>query len=249
MWPLLIRLADESESFTQATITDGPLFYPDGPNLLVSWSSSSPAGTWFQVYLNRRRVWSGTSTFCTIPSPRGRSWVDIGTVDTGDELIDFADFLPAPPGTGNRVELTWRGGTYLGSTLIGFNVYMGGSAGAAVDYTTLAEFIPAGVPNAATDGFGHGGFGQGSFGSSPASYGWTTPILGAGVWNFGIKSVDAAGNEGTAATVAKTVSTPPRQPAASSTGVRLSYTYNATTHVAALTWTASPADTPPLSPI
>lgn len=237
-------------SFDTTTITEGPLFFRDGANLLVTWSSSSPEGTWFQVYVDQKLVWAGTQRHVVLPSPRGRAVVAVGTIPDGQEQDDFSADLPDPPGTGNRARLTWRGGAYLGATILGYRIYMSPSAGASVNTTTPAGFVAAYTPNVPTGGFGDGGFGDGGFGDGGASgtYSWISPVLGAGVWSFQVKSVDAAGNEGTAATSSRTIATPPRQPAAPTSGPRLAYTYSAITNKATLTWLASPADPAPLTP-
>lgn len=112
----------------------------------------------------------------------------------------------------------------------------------AVNYSTILGFVPLSSPGFEPDGFGVGGFGTGGFGiGGDATYFWKSNPLTNGTWNFGVKPIDAAGNEGTAVTISATISAapqpPPRDP---TTGNRLAVTYSSTTHKATLSWSAAP---------
>lgn len=233
-------------AFSQATITAGPLFDRDsGAGLVVWWASSSPAGTMFQLYQDRHLVWHGTATIVTLPPASEKADYAVGTVAPDEGDTDFSSSLPAQQGTGDRVELTWLGGLYLepvgpGSGLSGFRIYSGTTPGGAVNYATPVDDISAYAPGLETDGFGMGGFGQAGFGSAGANYAWRSSRLANGTWHWGVKPYDKAGNEGTASEVAVVISVPPAPPAYNSVHLRLSDTYNASTHVATLTWLASP---------
>jgi hypothetical protein len=50
-------------SFGQSSITSVNPPVQHGTQLLLSWASSAPYGTIFQVYLNQQLVWSGTDGF------------------------------------------------------------------------------------------------------------------------------------------------------------------------------------------
>ena len=219
----------------------------DDADLLVVWSSSSPEGTVFQLYLDGELVWFGTDRRARVPyDGSARRRIDVGEVDDDEATEDFGDDLSDPGGAGDVVTLTWRGGTYLDDSglddVIGFRVYRGTAPGGAVDYSTPVADIPAYGSTTPLDGFGLGGFGQGGFGRSSSDYSWTSDPLAAGDWDFAIVPYDAAGNEGTGSTTTATSEAPPRPPAAdSATGLRLSYSYNSSTHVPTLTWTASPS--------
>jgi hypothetical protein len=93
------------------------------------------------------------------------------------------------------------------------------------------------------DGWGMGGWGQGGWGRAASSYRWTSEPLTGGTWDFGIKSVDKAGNEGVAREASFTVASAPRPPAASGIGVDASrapsYVLN-NDGTATLTWNPSP---------
>lgn len=225
-------------SFSQATITDVRT-YRDGSELVIEWNSSSPQGTVFQVYLGGRRLWSGTRRTVHVPWPRDPVTIDVGTVAAGEGGTDFAGTLAAAPE--DRAYLTWLGGLFLGADIAGFRIYGSSGPGLAVDYSNVLATLPAYVGGITTAGFGVGGFGQGGFGSSAGSYSWTSGRLGAGEWRFAVAPYDSHGNQDESpATASVVIMSPPRAPAADGDGVRLAYTYNATTHVATLTWLASP---------
>ena len=217
----------------------------DEADLLVSWTSSQPDGTIFQIYLNRALVWAGTERKARVPyDGTARSRIDVGYVGASEVHTDYSGSLPSGSGTGDRVTLTWLGGTYLDSSgnddIQGFRVYMSTIAGGAISYASPVADIAAYGSTDPMDGFGLGGFGGGGFGRSDSSYTWTSNPLGPGVWQFAVKPYDVAGNEGTGSTVSKTISAPPRPPAVYNDGTRLRYSYNATTHVPTLTWQPSP---------
>ena len=85
-------------AFSQATINQVFAPRPTQTHVFISWASSSPSGTWFQVYVNQQLAWSGTATCCLLPIqmiPPGPARVDIGTVAVGEETTSFASSLPA----------------------------------------------------------------------------------------------------------------------------------------------------------
>ena len=238
-------------AFAQATMLE--VFPPQlrGSQLYVSWSSSSPGGTWFQVYVNQRLAWSGQQLWTWIPVPAGPVRIDIGAVGAGEQDTDFTTSLPAAPP--RRVQITWQSGTYKGRDLAGFRVYGSDNPGAAVDYSVALADITAYPASIATDGFGLGGFGSGGFGESAGNYAWTSGPLAAGAWTFAVVPYDTAGNEGAAQATTVTVSGPPREPAAfAGTGARLQYALNGFGQVgfgsggfglsaATLSWNPSPS--------
>jgi hypothetical protein len=240
-------------AFSQATITQVFAPRPTQTHVFISWASSSPSGTWFQVYVNQQLAWSGTATYCLLPIqmiPPGPARIDIGTVAVGEETISFASSLPSAPS--RRVQLSWQSGTYNGADLAGFRIYSSASPGGVIDYTTPLATITAYPSGITMDGFGFGGFGGGGFGQAPGTYTWTSDPLAAGTWSFAIVSFDAAGNAGPAQTTTSTVSAPPREPAFFADGItRLTYTLNGAGQTgfgsggfglptATLTWNPSP---------
>jgi len=226
--------------FSQAAITSVNPPVPSGGQVWISWTSSSPAGTWFQVYVDEQLTWWGQQLAIWLPIPiEGVLRVDIGTVLPGEEQTDFSADLPAGPN--REVTLTWRGGTYEGADLGGFHVYGENWPGAGIGYSTPLATIAAYPAGIVTDGFGFGGFGYGGFGESAGSYTWTSRSLTAGTWNWAVKPFDLAGNEGAAVTTAVAINVPPLEPAAYPDRTRLHYTYDAApTFEVTLNWQASP---------
>lgn len=217
----------------------------DDAEMLVTWASTSPIGTLYQVYLDRRRVWCGTALRCKLPWPIARVTIDVGAVASYEGNVDLSASLPALPGVGNRASLAWLGGTYEDASgnddVAGFRVYASLTAGGSISYTKPVATIPAyeqgSIP---LDGFGLGGFGQGGFGRSASNYAWQSGPLGSGVWGFAVRVVDTEGNESAGVTTSITITGPPRPPVPYSDGRRVRYTYNSGTRVPTLTWNASP---------
>ncbi len=226
-------------SFSQSSITSVNPPVQQGTQLLLSWTSSAPTGTPYQVYLNQQLVWTGVGQSCSIPAPTAISRIDIGTVDSADIQTNFQAALP--PGPARQATLSWLGGTYLGTDIAGFHIYGEQTPGAGIDYTTILATVPAYVAGIITDGFGYGGFGQGGFGQSAGSYSWTSQPLAGGTWNWGIKPFDTAGNEGLPQTTAVTIAAPPLPPAPFPNATRLQYTYNRTTRQLTLSWNPPPS--------
>jgi hypothetical protein len=241
--------------FTQSPITE--VFPPriERGQAFLSWSSSAPAGTWFQVYVNGALSWYGQRLWTWVPIPAGPVRIDIGAVLTGwgedpwgfdgwgvgsTELTDWSSALPAAPS--RRAELAWQGGTFEGADLAGFHVYGEAAPGGGIDYTHALATITAYPAGITTDGWGLGGYGSGGWGAAAGSYSWTSGALASGTWHFAVRPFDQAGNEGTTTTTAVTITAPPREPAVMADGVtRLVYTYSASMHKATLTWLPSAA--------
>jgi hypothetical protein len=224
-------------SFSQTSITSVNPPVQNGSQLLLSWISSAPDGTIYQVYLDQQLVWSGVGLSCSIPLPTAISRIDIGTVGSADTQTNFQAELPPAPA--RQATLSWLGGTYQGADIAGFHIYGEQTPGGGIDYTTNLATVPAYVAGIITDGFGYGGFGQGGFGQSSGSYSWTSQALSGGTWNWGVKPFDSAGNEGSAETTAVTIAAPPLPPAPFPNSTRLQYTYTISTNQATLNWNAS----------
>ncbi len=226
-------------SFSQSSITRVHPPVQHGTQLLLSWTSSAPEGTLYQVYLNQQLVWSGVGLSCSIPLPMAISRIDIGAVGTGDTQVDFASELAPSPA--RQAALSWLGGTYQGVEIAGFHIYGEQTSGGGIDYTTILATVPAYVAGVITDGLGYGGFGQGGFGQSAGAYSWTSKPLSGGTWNWGVKPFDTAGNEGPAQAATVTIVAPPLPAFPFSNMTRLQHTYNSSTKQATLNWNASPS--------
>lgn len=240
-------------AFSQASISDVHVRV-DGAELFVTWSSTAPPNTTFQVYVDHRLAWYGRSKQCHVPIPSGASgrntWVEVGTVGPGESSLDYSASLTGPGGPGERAQLSWLGGTYLDPTgqddVQGFRIYKSAQAGAAVGYSAPVDTVPAYPGGWISDGFGQGGFGQGGFGRAAGLYQWTSGALSTGVWQFAVVPYDRAGNSrGSGQTVSVSIRSAPLPPAPAADGTRLRYTYSGpATRQVTLNWLPSPTASP-----
>lgn len=227
-------------AFSQTAIVD-PHFVVHGAELLITWGTTAPAGTRYQLYVDRKLTWNGTKTSALIPLPSAKAEIDIGTIaSTDNPITDFSSSLPSPA-YNDRALLQWVGGSYESETLAGFHVYAAPAPTASVDYSSPAGTVAAYPQGQVLDGFGVGGFGDGGFGEAASNYSWESdPLQPGGLWRFGVRPFDASGTEGTTSEVTVEIVAPPNPPAANASGARLTLTYNPTSHVATLAWNASP---------
>lgn len=204
----------------------------------LEWESSAPEGTVFQVYVDGILVASTTSRWAMLPPgrPDRSRTIIVGGVDPDEAEQNLAAGLPATGLDGDRALLTWYGGRYLGESLSGFLVYRSAVSGGAVSYAVEVADVPAAPFGAWSDGAGLGRAGKGRAGRAEQSYSWRSPPMATGVWRWGVKPVDAAGNLGTAVEVDSEIIAPPAPPVADNRGRRISYGYTPGTGVAVLTW-------------
>lgn len=207
--------------FSQSTlIAVNPPQWERG-QVYLSWTSTSPAGTWWQVYINGALAWAKQQQWCRVPVPSGPLRIAIGMVNPGEEHTAWTSLLPAAPQ--RRVTLAWQSGSFQAIDLAGFYVYSSSSAGGSINYTTPVATLAA-YP---------GGFNTGSTGQ----YSWTSGALDAGTWQFAVVPFDTAGNAGSGSTTTALIVAPPRSPAAfAGTQQRLQYNY--TPSSTTLTWQA-----------
>lgn len=232
-------------SITQVTVQK------DGSDLLIGWDSADPDGTMFQVYVDHRLCWFGTSRRCHVPASGGPSnrnvWVDVGTVDGSEARSDFAGSLASLDRGGDFLEMIWSGGTYLDPTgrndIGGFRIYGSPTPGAPIDLSSPVVDVPAYPGGWISDGFGLGGFGQGGFGRSATPYAWSAGTLPCGVWQFLIVPYDVSGTErGVGQTVRSDMQSAPCSPARGADGKRLTYTYSdPMSRQVTLSWLQSPS--------
>src|SRR4051794_23967401 len=99
-------------AFSQSEITSVSVQL-DGCELYASWLSTAPAGVVYQVYLDSRLAWYGTSTRCRVPIPAdcaGRNlFLEVATVSPVDQARDFSPGLIGGKRQG-RATLSWIGG-------------------------------------------------------------------------------------------------------------------------------------------
>jgi hypothetical protein len=226
-WPPRLTFAPQLNSIDQSAIIQ---VYPPVQGrgqVYVTWDTTAPAGTWWQVYFDGVRVWSAQVTSVELPIPvNGVSRVDVGSVPAGYQNTSFAANLPPAPL--RRATLNWTGGTSLGTDLAGFYVYGSSAANGSIDYTTPLATITA--------------YPQGIVPSGTGSYSWVSGSLTSGLWQYAVIPFDSAGNQGTPSLVAVAIAVPPLAPAPSSSGApRLQYSYVPSSQVATLTWNPSPS--------
>ena len=210
----------------------------NGGQIFIRWRSLAP-GAWTQVYVARKLAWRGIASQASVSSPvDGRVRIDVGVVGDTEKDIDFSSSLPSLPG--DRVTLSWLGGTFQGADLSGFRVYGSPAAGQGVDFNHRLADIPAYTSGVYTDGFGLGGFGEGGFGTSSGSYMWTSGALSTGDWTFAVTPYDVHENEGVSTYETVSIFTAPLAPARGPRGSRLRYAYDSTTRRATLYWLPSP---------
>jgi hypothetical protein len=226
-------------SFTQALITSVKRPVAVSPNeWQITWSTTAPASTWWQIYVDGAYAWSGQTTSTRIAVGTSNPSITIGSVDAGDEYTPFSSAIPVVPKV--YAELDWDGGTFEGTDIAGFYVYSGTAPGGAVNFSSPLATITAYPSGIYTDGFGFGGFGEGGFGEAASSYSWTSSVLASGLWFFAVVPFDAAGNSGTSSTVSVLISGPPGEPSILFGNTRIVYTFDDATEEAVLTWGASP---------
>ena len=233
--------------FSMATILTGPdAVDDDGGGTIVTWTSSSPDGTIFQLYMSRVLSYAGPSRVTILPNPGKKVFFQVGTVNPGEENINFASSLPLLSGTGDTAILRWLGGLWEepfgpGSGMSGFNVYGEATPGGGINYGAILDTVPLGVPGLETTGYGAGGYGMGGYGGGGGgTYFWQSGTLKNGTWHFGVKPFDIAGNLGTAVEATVVIAVPPEPPARNSVGLRMTYTYDPILFKATLNWLASP---------
>ncbi len=214
-----------------------PVLGRSGRDLRVSWQSSDPDGTLFQLYRDKQLAWHGPDRSVILPYPKDIVRIDVGTVADGEGAIDFSGSLPSYPDT--HVTIAWQGGAWLGD-VVDYLVYGSAVAGGAVDYGAVLAVVPATSAGVDLSGWGLGGWGEGTWGAAAQNYSWRSQRLGSGVWTFGVRARDSAGNQGSTNEVSFTVVAPPRPPATNAAGKRLTYTYNSSTRVPTLHWLATP---------
>ena len=220
---------DSPMTFSQLSIRDVRVM-ANGPDLFITWTSSSDPGMVFQVYVDRRLVWSGTVCRCHVPTPAhavGRNvWVEVGTVAAADPTRDYSASLAASLGRTERATLNWSGGTYLDSTgrddISAFQIYQSAAAGLPVDDSVAVDTVVAYPGGWINDGFGKGGWGEAGFGRAATTYQWRSGPLTSGIWQYAVVAVDRAGNpRGESLRASVTIQAAPRPPTLDAQGSRL----------------------------
>jgi len=205
---------------------------------LVTWHSSY-ATMLHQVYVNGRlagvtiEAQQHRLAVLTPVSFHAAARVEVVAVDPEDAHTDFAGWLDPPPAQG-RIRLTLlrsqtlpvgaRANVYFdnGSGQIDYGKPLNASpipiwpcwhdkAGFGTAQFGMSDF---GYESAASIGFGKGSFGHGQFGLDADTIEWISPSLPLGRYRFGVKTLDAHGNESAASETAPISVAPAPRPAA-----------------------------------
>lgn len=216
--------------------------YMDATALHVTWKTTAPAGTWYQVYVNGRLAWEGTDRYVDVPYPStagARVLIDVGSVGFANRGVDYSGTFGH---AGNRARLSWYGGRYLDRNLRGFNVYGSPGANLPVSLTNKIAYVDAAPGGVWRDGYGRGGYGRGGYGHAEIGYQWTSAVLTSGDWQFAVAGVDAAGNvDPSPPVITQTIATPPSGPVPRADGKRLWVeSFDPATGTYTLGWTPPP---------
>jgi hypothetical protein len=187
---------------------------------LITWHSHH-AGMLYQVYVNGQ--YAGTTVdvkqrklVVPVPSsPQSAVRVEVVAVEPKDAHVDFARLIEPPPAGSGRVRLVLLRSQIL-SIEATANIHFDDGTG-QINYAKplnaspipiwpcwqdkagfgMAQFGTGdfGYDSAAAVGFGMGSFGHGQFGLDADTIEWISPPLPLGRYRFGIKILNAQGNE------------------------------------------------------
>ncbi len=205
---------------------------------LVTWRSAH-AGLFHQVYVNGRFAGATLDTQqrqLVVQAPGSFDTavhIEVVAVEPKDAPRDFTGRLTPMPGDSGRVRLTLLRSQALPIQATA-NVYCDDGTG-VIDYMEPLNDAPIpiwpcmqdkagfgmahfgagdfGYDSAASIGFGRGSFGHGHFGLDADTIEWISPPLPLGRYRFGIKTVDARGNESVASETEAITVIPAARPA------------------------------------
>jgi hypothetical protein len=179
--------------FSEAGILN-PAVRVDDADLIVSWSVDPaivPDDSFFQVYVNKKLVWSGAETVAVLPglNVAGRSVLfHVGTIAEGNRLVSYTSTLDNIPGTGNRALLAWYGGGWEPG-VTQYLIFGSRDPDTEIDLTNPLAV----VRSEGAAGFGRGPFGLGMFGYGARRYRWVSGPLASGHWLFAVIPATASG--------------------------------------------------------
>jgi hypothetical protein len=179
--------------FSEAGIVN-PTVRVDDSDLIVSWSVDPaivPDDSFFQVYVNKKLIWSGAETVAVLPglNVAGRSVLfHVGTVAEGNRLVSYSSTLDNMPGSGNRALLTWYGGGWE-TGVAQYLVFGSRLPDSSIDLVNPLAVVRSAGPA----GFGRGPFGLGPFGYGSRRYRWASGPLASGRWSFTVIPATGSG--------------------------------------------------------
>ncbi len=207
---------------------------------LVKWTDKiNQDNMFYQVYVNGQYAGSTVDSRqrqMIVPVPtsfQSAVRIEVFAVEAEHAHIDLSKELVSPPATSGRVRISLLRSQNLPSDAI-VEIYFDNGTG-AIDYSQplsnrLLRIWPAwqdkagfgmsrfgtgdfGYDSAGAVGFGKGSFGQGQFGLDADTIEWTSPPFTAGVYKFGVKITDGAGNESSASETEPITVIPAARPA------------------------------------
>jgi hypothetical protein len=207
---------------------------------LVKWTDKGNQGNMFyQVYVNGQYAGATVDNrqrqmIVPVPSSfQSAVRIEVFAVEAEQAHTDLSKELVSPPTTSGRVRISLLRSQNLPSDATA-EIYFDNGTG-VIDYNQPLSNRPIriwpawqdkaglgmirfgagdfGFDSAAAVGFGKGSFGQGQFGLNADTIEWTSPLLMAGVYKFGIKIIDGAGNKSSASETEPITVIPAARPA------------------------------------
>jgi hypothetical protein len=204
----------------------------------VKWRSSLQ-NLFYQVYVNGQYAGGSVDSQqrqMIVPTPTSLESpvrIEVFAVEANHATVDFSSELVWPRVVGGRVRIILLRSQNLpidatvepyfdnGTGEIDYDNPLTDSpieiwpawqdkAGFAMSRFGVGDF---GYDSAAAVGFGKGSFAHGQFGLDADTIEWTSPPLQAGVYKFGIKVTDKAGNQSSASETEPITVTPAARPA------------------------------------
>ena len=207
---------------------------------LIKWIDKINQGKiFYQVYVNGQYAGSTVDSQqrqMIVPIPtsfQSAVRIEVFAVEAEHAHIDLSKELVSPPATSGRVRISLLRSQNLPSDATA-EIYFDNGTG-IIDYNQPLSDRPLriwpawqdktgfgmcrfgtgdfGYDSAGAIGFGKGSFGQGQFGLDADTIEWTSPPFTAGVYKFGVKITDGAGNESSASETEPITVIPAARPA------------------------------------
>lgn len=207
---------------------------------LVKWTDKINQGKiFYQVYVNGQYAGSTVDNRqrqMIVPIPtsfQSAVRIEVFAVEAEHAHIDLSKELVSPPATSGRVRISLLRSQNLPSDATA-EIYFDNGTG-VIDYSQSLSNRPLriwpawqdkagfgmnrfgtgdfGYDSAGAVGFGKGSFGQGQFGLDADTIEWTSPPFTAGVYKFGVKITDGAGNDSSASETEPITVIPAAKPA------------------------------------
>lgn len=207
---------------------------------LVKWTDKTNQGNMFyQVYVNGQYAGSTVDSqqrrmIVPIPSSfQSAIRIEVFAIEAEDAHINLSKELVNPLATSGRIRISLLRSQNLpidataeiyfdnGTSVVDYNQPLSNEsiriwpawqykAGFGMSGFGGSDF---GYDSAGAVGFGKGSYGQGQFGLDADTIEWTSPPLTAGVYKFGVKITDGAGNKSSASETEPIVVIPAARPA------------------------------------